>query len=370
MRGWWGLAVVGLALAAPGGQGHFSELGQQASRLRQLGYRDVKYQLTTQKECTQYLLRLLDQEMEPARTRRRELFYQQLGLMPRTAHLKSTLATLYGEQVRGLYDPAQKRYLVVKSEGNPSDQLAAAMGLNMEDILTVHELGHAIQDQHFDLSRMFSGVAEDFDRELAVQTLVEGDASVLMMQFALAKAGLDAEEVGDLGGLSADQMMIPQGGAMATAPPLFQHLLSFPYGQGMVFVSALKKRGGWRAVDRAFSALPESSEQVLHPEKYPNDHPQKVQVNGVPPAGFTSLGQDTAGEFLMRQWAEVRGQNPDSCNGWGGDRYEVFSNGAKTQVCWQTAWDNERSARAFEKMVQGVGAVDRQGRNVLVKIGP
>ncbi|MBX3169109.1 MAG: hypothetical protein KF760_17005 [Candidatus Eremiobacteraeota bacterium] len=347
------------------------ELGMQAAQLRNLSYKPVKAQAVSQKECVAYLMKLLDEEMQPAQTNRREGFLKLLGLMPEQGSLKKIYAELYGDQVRGLYDPKQKRYLVVTSAKGQEDPMAAALGLNLDDILTVHELGHAIQDQHFGLGALTKQVAENFDQELAASSLFEGDASVLMLAFALKATGLEGVDTSALGGLDSEQMMMGQSAAVARAPRFFRDVLGFPYGQGMKFVSSIKRGQNWAAVDRAFGQLPESTEQIIHPEKYLRDHPKPVRMEAARPG--TSLGQDTAGEFTIRCWARENGFGDEAAAGWGGDRYEVFRTSSGLAGIWVTTWDSDKDAVEFEKLARQATAkkpsnqVERSGRGVTVR---
>lgn len=375
-----GLSVL-LLTGAQADKDKVRELGQQAARLRGLAYRPVVSQVVSQKECADYLLRLLDQEMQPALTQKREGFLKLLGLMPEQASMKKIYAELYTDQVRGLYDPKQKRYLVVRSEGPTSagqmEGLAAAMGLSMENILTVHELGHAIQDQHFQLAALSKKVAANFDEELAASSLIEGDASALMMDYAMQSVGLEADglDMGAMGGLDQEQMMLGSSPALSKAPRFFREVLGFPYNQGMTFVGSLRGGKDWGAVNRAFRDLPESSEQILHPEKYRRDHPKVVHLEVVPPRGVTSLGRDTAGEFTVRCWAREKGGDEQAAAGWGGDRYEIFRGSQGLFGVWSTVWDSDKDAREFERLaLQGLGKsnkknhVERQQRQVVVRL--
>ncbi len=42
----------------------------------------------------------------------------------------------------------------------------------------------------------------------------------------------------------------------------------FPYMKGVVFCAKLTNDGGWKAIDEAYRNLPQSTEQILHPEKF------------------------------------------------------------------------------------------------------
>ena len=376
---WLGGVGLGLLLLAAGAgaqKDKIRELGLQAAQLRNLSYTPVTAQAVSQKECVAYLMKLLDQEMTPGPTNRREAFLKLLGLMPERDSMKKIYAELYGDQVRGLYDPQKKRYLVVTSAANKGegDPMAAAMGLNTDDILTVHELGHAIQDQHFNLSTLTRQVADNFDRELAASSLFEGDASVLMLAFALKSTGLDTSGVdmsGAMAGMDSEQMMVGQSPAVARAPRFFREVIGFPYGAGMKFVNSIKRGKDWAPVDRAFRSLPESSEQILHPEKYGRDHPKPVEMEAAGSSG--DLGQDTAGEFTIRCWARENGAGDEAAAGWGGDRYQVSRSSSGLSGVWVSVWDTDKDALEFEQLAKKASAkkkthqVERSGRQVTVR---
>ena len=104
--------------------------------------------------------------------------------------------------------------------------------------------------------------------------------------------------------------------------------------------------------------MPESTEQILHPEKYAADEePVEVQL----PADLaTDLGtgwtvplQDTFGEFQTGIWLREGGVPQAAADaaaaGWGGDRLAVIDgpDGAWA-VAMHTAWDTEADAAEFE----------------------
>lgn len=279
-------------------------LGFEAAKLRGLSYKKIPSKKLTQKQAASYVLRLLDKELEPDPTLCKEIFLKQLGLMPKNSSIREILGKLYANQIRGLYDPEKKIFIVVDGVDDQSaSAVAAAMsGLDATEIYTIHELEHAIQDQHFDLSAISKSVKNDSDRAFAVQSLIEGDASLVMMNFTLAKLGMDEAAVDLSGGIGTEystedlkelgledylteqsEQPVFNDSAIAGAPLYFQELLTVPYNQGMVFVQAVKKNGGWSRVNKAFKSLPVSSEQIYHPEKYlrAKDRPKKVPLGQV-----------------------------------------------------------------------------------------
>lgn len=348
---------------------HLVELGASASKIRELSYRPVTSKMVSQSECVRYTMRLLDKEMTPPRTERRETFLRLLGLISGPKSLKEQYAALLGDQVRGLYDPAAKCFLVVSGgKSNPESVAAAGLGLNMDDILTVHELGHAIQDQHFNLTRISAAVADNFDQEMAASSVFEGDATLLMLEFALQSMGMDPSMMrGQQLPLDGNQMM-NSSPALASAPRYLREAMSFPYAEGYQFVSYLKNRGGWKTVDGAFANLPRSSAEILHPNKFNSG---RFSANGpvwpaLPaPSGWTVIGQDSAGEFTIRVWAREKGLGDQVATGWVADRYQTYRNGSNKGLVWDTAWEKESDAREFVELISRsfIGSSRQGGQN-------
>lgn len=94
------LGLLLLATSVSAQKDKIRELGMQAAQLRNLSYKPVTAQAVSQKECVAYLMKLLDEEMQPAQTNRREAFLKPLGLMPEKGSMKKIYAELYGDQAR------------------------------------------------------------------------------------------------------------------------------------------------------------------------------------------------------------------------------------------------------------------------------
>jgi hypothetical protein len=114
------------------------------------------------------------------------------------------------------------------------------------------------------------------------------------------------------------------GSAFATGPdlpPFLQAQLLFPYTGGMAFVQELvrRARGRWTLVDLADRVRPpDSTEQVLHPEKYLRvEQPLPVSLRVDLGPGWRRTASGTWGEWATR---ELVGE--EAAAGWGGDRYE------------------------------------------------
>jgi len=140
---------------------------------------------------------------------------------------------------QGYYDPAAKR-LVLFSDVKGSYQKG----------VLIHELVHALQDQHFNLQKLGAKLHqadENNDEALALSALIEGDASLAMVEV------LQDEQP------AAGKML---EGKLETARNLRN---AFLYGQGGRFVQSLKAKGGWKSVDMTYFNPPTSTRAILDP---------------------------------------------------------------------------------------------------------
>ncbi len=269
-----------------------------------------------------------------------------MGLLPPGTSLGDLYVNLLGSQVAGYYDPEAKQIYVVARTG----QIGA-----IEKVTFAHEFTHALQDQNFGLKGITTDTVGQGDRSLAHLALIEGDASLLMTQWLM----------GHLDGAGIAQIMAGDPAAQAqldAAPPFIKDALLFPYLQGVTFVSAVWAQGGWTAVDRVFKRLPDSTEQILHLDKYAaNEQPVNVPLDAPAiaarlGAGWTATPADTLGEFQVGSWLRARGvtgagggiSGDTAAAGWGGDRYALIDgpDGAYALVLL-TAWDTPTDATEF-----------------------
>ena len=129
------LVATSLALLCPAyAEGTDTGLGFEAARLRGLHYKKVPSRKLSQEKASEYVLRLLDEELKPGPTLTKEVFLKELKLMPRKTTIKKILSKLYASQVRGIYDPAKKIFLVVDGV---SDQSASAIAASLPAVLDV-----------------------------------------------------------------------------------------------------------------------------------------------------------------------------------------------------------------------------------------
>jgi hypothetical protein len=293
-------------------------LAVRMSALRGLPlFEPVKKEVHTPAEVRQLLLTELDKDWPPEEMAHWVEAYQALGLLPNGVDLRGVLAAVVTEQLVGAYDPDTKGMFLI--DGVPA---------TLVEPVLVHELVHAAQDAHFNLKSLPLEQHENDDLALAVQSLVEGDATAVMFDFM---AGRDTSTITDVEGLLRSGPEFLGSPQLALAPRTIRELFTFPYVAGFRLVNALRREGGWERVNAAYEDFPLSTEQVLHPEKFlaGEDRPQEVVLPDALDRVVTdSLIQDNVlGEFGLQLLLEEYTTSEEAvraAEGWGGDRFRVW----------------------------------------------
>jgi hypothetical protein len=278
-----------------------------------------------------------DQAYPKGQYARRSIAWDTIGVIPDGTDLRAAYENYGSSQVIGYYDTVTGT-LKFTGSASPSP---------LERITLAHELTHAIDDQRFGLERLDQLGAECRDEDSAAATaLVEGNATFFMLRWA--RTFLTAAEQVQVGIEAAQQDTSTDG-----IPQFIVRLQAFPYEQGMNFVSALDSRGGLDEIDEAFEDLPASTEQIIHPERYPNDAPTPVNVPNLSAElgdGWKDLDVMTIGEEWLRIALGLRLDTSEAATaaaGWDGGTYRAWSNGDASAVVLSTVWDTADDAGEF-----------------------
>ena len=319
-----------------------AEVLRETSELRKLPIlRQVRSGAQSRAEIEQMLVRNLNESVTAEEMQTSETTLRKLGMVPQDFHLRPFLIKLLTEQVAGYYEPkAQEFYLAdwIDLDGQRPDM--------------AHELTHALQDQHFNLRRFDKWPKHDSDAEMSAHALIEGDASYLMMQYVMRSP---ARQLAFMKSMMMDSTASTE--QIEKAPRVLRETLLFPYFQGMTWVTQLYKRGGWDEVSAAFTKLPQSTEQILHADKYfAGEEPKKValrDISGALGKGWRMADNDVEGEWgyylLLDEYLNSTDVSKRASEGWGGDRYALFEGPGASDVlvAQKSVWDTEGDAREF-----------------------
>jgi hypothetical protein len=298
-------------------------------------------------------------------------FLVALGLVGPDFDYEAGALSLLGVQLAGFFEPSDKVMY-----------LAADLGKDVAFAALAHELVHALQDQHYDLGRKLSYQPGANDRESAIQSLAEGDATSAMMDVMLADASKSATDIGDDELVSGIETAMSLESSTKDAPRVLQASLLAPYVDGVRFVHALRRRGGWKAVDDVWRAPPQTTEQLLHLDKLDaRERAEEVDVAPAPePEGWTAVYDDVYGEqglrIVVEEWAP--GKAAAIAAGWAGDRGALYQWGSRFAAAWHVRFDRSSGGeqavakRAFDAIAPGIrpGA---KGRSVCAersRVGP
>jgi len=255
----------------------------------------------------------------------RAIFLNALGLLNPGYDLYSNMLTSLDEGLGGFYIPWTNELFVIGDEFS-----------SLQEPIYVHEYDHALVDQHFSLEEIgfYPECVHEFDICVAFSALVEGDATLLMEQWLESYADEDTiSEIQKSKFTPAEKVI----SSKEITPPYLIRQTYFNYVDGKNFVSLLFDQGGWDTVNRVYQVLPESSEQILHPEKY-LEREVPVQIDLIPLDDILDdewrfIAADTLGELTTEMILDSNANylvqlDPvtavKAAAGWGGDSYQLF----------------------------------------------
>jgi hypothetical protein len=237
--------------------------------------------------------------------------YARLGLRPRSLQAQIASATHLS---RAWYDPFARTLLLRRT---PRPQRARV----------VNELVRALVDQNFNLRRIAGLRVRDRDRALAAKSIVDGTA-------ALA-AGV--------------------GASPARGTPVERFLqLESGLGPGKALAKELRYLGGSRALASALRSFPQTTEQLLHIDKFlEREHALAVRLP-------TRIGDwklhasETFGELDVRGLLRAFGipNAVATAEGWGGGRIGLYiSPAGETTAALSLEWDTIEDAAQWRDAV-------------------
>jgi len=360
-----------------------NEIVPEVERIRGLTFdHAVPVRVISDEEAQKHLINRLDLFDVPARMKTMQRAYRFLGLLPEDVDMMQAFLEVLREQAGGFYDPETKSFFLL-------DDIPAVL----IKVLMAHELTHALEDQKYDLDAGLHAVVEDDDRLFALSAVHEGSATLLMtiyMSLQAMQGTIDAETLAavseaDFGG----------GAALENLPPVMMRQLLGPYVLGLNFLTRdmTTMAKGFPVADAASACTtsPSSSEQILHPERYWDEAKRDEPVTIAPfvagevlgdewePLGTGVLGELTIGLMVGAStpsasaavWEGSSAWTNQAADGWGGDRWELWSHDDTELAMLRTVWDSAVDAREFAKALEERDRfkVVRSGTRVLIAAG-
>ncbi len=224
----------------------------------------------------------------------------------------------------------------------------------------VHELTHILQKEYSMPDR-----PSTFDGDKARASLTEGDATLMADTFrGEGVKPIVSSRIPDEKALSIPLIITFSDEIQPSLPDTISDLNWFPYRYGVEFVEEMYEQGGgWEAVEKVYENPPNTTEQILHPEKYfAQEDAQLVEAASI--TGDWNLTKtERFGEYfilvMLDKWIPEKDAE-EAAEGWGGDNFTYYERGDDFLFTWNIVWDSTDDAQefyqAFQEMIDETSA--------------
>jgi hypothetical protein len=313
----------------------------------------VAYAMIDRSQLKDFLESRIKEEVKPEELRAEETTLKMLGFLPQDFDLRGITVDLLTEQAAAFYDFRKKKLFVLDTTSGQMQQTAL-----------VHELAHALADQHFNLGRFMEHGVKSDDASTARMAVMEGQASWLMTEYMARHQGQSLKdnralmELMTSGDFSGGQFPV-----LEKTPIYLRETLLFPYTKGMLFQHVVYEKLDRAAFAEVFRTPPATTQQVIHPDTYfAHRRPTDPPLPELPAAlkRWKELSSGTMGELdhslLLRQYAGKE-TAADLSPKWSGGRYRVVeqSKAGPAALQYVSEWETEEAAadffRAYRKVL-------------------
>jgi hypothetical protein len=345
----------------------------------------VKRRLVGKADVEKYAAGQMAKEEFAKRFAQEELSMKKLGFLPREFNLKEFLVKSTGQGIAAYYDPETKTISMLNWV--PPDR---------QEPILAHELTHALQDQSYDLLTWMKGGADAADGHaqgvapgdsaLARKAVVEGQAMVVYVDYALKPLGRSLEDTPGLIYQMEDPAVkaVSDSQLMHDAPMILREMGTFAYNEGLIFEGELLHKGGKKmAFAGAFARPPRNSHEVLQPQSYIQG--EKLAAVHIPDMKEVLSNQydvyDSGGigeldvRALLKQYGE-RKIADDVASAWQGGAFATFRKKDKmvaegsastgdVALLYMSRWKTPQAAERFARFY--VGAVSQRYHSATVQ---
>lgn len=340
------VAAVPAAASPATEQAAVSEIMRELEKITGLKQRrPVQCERIPRSRVKDFLEQRVREQLKPEEIRAEELALKKFGFVPPDFNLRQAMLDLLSEQAAAFYDFRRKRLFMIEG---PEGEL--------QHSVLVHELAHALADQNFDLRRFIERARHSDDASLARLAVMEGQAHWLMSEYLARRAGQSLKDSPVLVRMMsrAAELAAGQFPVWDAAPLYLKETLVFPYSRGMLFQHLVLESLGPEAFAVVFRRPPESTQQVLHPEKYlAGQRPEAVR----PPEprlgrGYRLLVEGTLGELdhaiLLKQYGDDK-RAGDLAPRWRGGVYRIWENrrSGRVVLAYCSRWEDEAAAERW-----------------------
>lgn len=305
--------------------------------------RQLPFQMVNREQVNAFLKEQIRRTVKPEDVRAEEVTLRKFGFVPADFDLRKTTLDLLTEQAAAYYDFNRKKLFI-------SDWASQ----NMRDEAMVHELAHALADQNFSIRKFLAGAGDDSESATARETVVEGQASWLMIEYAARRAGRTLADADTARNLLREHMDDADSDypVFSKAPLYIRTTLIFPYEEGERFQQILYARQGKTAFAEPFRRPPASTAQILHPDRYLSGVKPALPQLPKPAPHSKAFVKGSMGELdhsiLLRQFVD-RATAQDLAPRLESSSYRIdlVKNGGRMTLVYASAWRDEAAATAF-----------------------
>ncbi|MCX6558674.1 MAG: hypothetical protein NTW95_14785, partial [Candidatus Aminicenantes bacterium] len=174
---------------------------------------------------------------------------------------------------------------------------------------------------------------------------VEGDATWVMIR----QLGFDPDLIGEA--FSPENVLafsaLAGTSSLGDAPAIVRDQLLMPYLDGMKFSRDVFNKDKWKGLNQVLAQPPQSSEQILHPEKYfKREKPATVRI-AFRPASWQEIHSGVIGEYFLNVLLAEGTDITDAAAGWNGDAYAIYGKNASLLLLWKAQWDTVQDCARF-----------------------
>ncbi len=314
----------------------------QISGLKAL--KPVPQERMTREDLRKFFDKRMRDTMKPEQVRREELVLKMMGLVPQSFNLSKSVVDLLSEQAAAFYDYQLGKMVMLEGSNGMLEELAL-----------VHELAHALADQHFKIEKFLRSVSEEDEATLARQAVMEGQAQWLMSEYMARRMGqslLTSPALANMLSTASD----PSGQfpVYDQAPLYLRESLVFPYAAGMQFQQAVTAKLGQPGFAAVFEHPPVNSREVLHPDVYLNlvkEPPAKIEPPEIARGReWKMISEGVVGEFdhqvLLKLYA--KDAMPLAAE-WRAGQFRLYEQRKtkKVALSYATRWSNADAARRY-----------------------
>jgi len=352
------LIIVGLLFfkalgAQPSNKDLFDQIDPTLEELAKLtglaAKSKVDRDFITREKLKEFLQTRIAETVKPEEIRVEELTLKLFGFVPDNYDLKESTVSLLTEQAAAFYDYRKKKMFLLESAPEISQRF-----------VLVHELAHALADQHFQLERYIQQGRND-DSATARMAVMEGQAQWLMYELMARKTGQSLKTDRSMVRMfvNASSMGLSQYPELSNAPLYIRESLLFPYTRGLLFHQAVVEKFGDAGFAEVFRNPPRSTREIIHPELYFGARKQsRIKAPKIPNAShYSEAVEGDFGEFdlyvLVKQFANEETADKLSPH-WRAGHYRVMENKENKNplLAFALQFDTADAAAEFRRLYE------------------